>query len=124
MVELLPLLSKYNVLPAEDAIALEIKTYIYVMRNEARKAGKEGLNACWENLPRHVRNHVEIVEAYAQLLLNMQAFNDAEQLIRNQLKRQWDAKLARLYGLALSSDVSKQIAHAETWLKTLRMIQR
>ena len=118
MVELLPQLSKYAVIPADDTTVLEIKTYTYVMRAEAKKSGKEGLIACWDNLPRHVRNHVEIVESYAQLLLTFQAYNEVEQLIRNHLKRQWDDKLVKIYGLALSSDVSKQIATAETWLKT------
>lgn len=118
MVELLPQLSKYSVIPTEEATVLEIKTYTYVMRNEAKKSGKQGLIDCWDNLPRHVRNHVEIVENYAQLLLNLQAYNEVEQLIRNHLKRQWDQKLVKLYGLALSSDVSKQITTAEGWLKT------
>lgn len=117
MAYLLPNLNKYSVLPPEDFIALEIKTYTYLMRSEAKKGGREGLNIYWETLPRHVRNHVEIVENYAQLLLNMQAFNDVEQIIRNQLKRQWDDKLVRLYGLALSSDIAKQLNTAEGWLK-------
>lgn len=118
MVHLLPQLSKYAVLQAEDTTVLEIKTYTYVLRNEAKKSGKQGLISCWDNLPRHIRNQVEIVESYAQLLLSMQAYNEVEQLIRNHLKRQWDDKLVKLYGLALSSDVNKQITTAEGWLKT------
>lgn len=118
MVELLPQLDKHRVLPAEDFTALEIKTYIYIMRMEAKKSGKSGLEASWEELPRHVRNHIELVESYAQLLLNMHAYNDVEQLIRNYSKRQWDQKLVKLYGLALSNDIPKQIATAEGWLRT------
>ncbi len=118
MAELLPQLSKYTILQPEDFIALEIKTYTYLMRNEAKRAGQEGLEAFWENMPRQARNHTEIVESYAQLLLTMQAYNEVEQLIRNQLKRQWDGKLVKLYGLALTPDVSKQIVTAEGWLKT------
>jgi HemY protein len=39
-------------------------------------------------------------------------------LIRDALKRTWDDDLARYYGLAISSDVAKQLATAETWLKS------
>lgn len=118
MVELLPQLDKYNVFPEEDITALEIKTYSYIMRLEAKKSGKAGLLALWDELPRQVRNHVEMVENYSQLLLSMQAYNEVEQLIRNYSKRQWDQKLVKLYGLALSSDPAKQIATAESWLRS------
>lgn len=118
MLELLPQLDKYHVLPLEDLTALEIKTYTYIMRAEAKKSGQPGLTARWEDLPRNVRNHVELVENYAQLLLSMQAYNEVELLIRNYSKRQWDQKLVKLYGLALSNDIPKQISTAETWLRT------
>lgn len=118
MVDLLPQLSKHTVLPAEDIIALEIKTYTYMLRLDAKKSGKQGLVECWDNLPRHVRTHAEIVESYAQLLLNHAAESEVEQLIRTQVKRHWDVKLVRLYGLTLSPDIGKQISTAESWLKT------
>jgi HemY protein len=119
MVSLLPQLNKYAILPNEDFVALEIKTYTYVMRNIAKKSGKQGLEAYWDDqIPRNVRQYVEIVETYAQLLLSMQAYNEVEQVVRNHLKKQWDVKLVKLYGLVLGPDVSKQISTAETWLKT------
>jgi len=117
MVDLLPQLSKHTVLPTEDITALEIKTYTYMLRLEAKKSGKQGLVECWDNLPRHVRNHVEIVESYAQLLLNSEAESEVEQLLRNQIKRQWDVKLVKLYGLTLIPEIGKQISTAESWLK-------
>jgi HemY protein len=117
MVDLLPQLSKHTVLPAEDITALEIKTYTYMLRLEAKKSGKQGLIECWDGLPRHVRSHVEIIESYAQLLLTVGAESEVEQLLRTQIKRQWDVKLVRLYGLTLSPEVGKQISAAESWLK-------
>ncbi len=117
MVDLLPQLSKHAVLPAEDITALEIKTYTYMLRLEAKKLGKQGLITCWDGLPRHVRTHAEIIENYAQLLLNLNAESEVEQLLRNQIKRQWDVKLVKLYGLTLGPDLGKQIAAAESWLK-------
>jgi len=117
MVELLPQLSKHTVLPTEDITALEIKTYTYMLRLEAKKSGKQGLMQCWDDLPRHVRTHAEIIESYAQLLLTVDAEAEVEQLLRNQIKRQWDVKLVKLYGLTLSPELGKQIAAAESWLK-------
>lgn len=117
MVDLLPQLSKHTVLPAEDITALEIKTYTYMLRLEAKKAGKQGLVQCWDDLPRHIRTHIEIIECYAQLLLNLDAESEVEQLLRNQIKRQWDVKLVKLYGLTLSPELGKQISAVESWLK-------
>lgn len=118
MANLLPQLRKHSVLADEDITALEIKTYTYILRAKAKKASKQMLLSLWDTLPRDVRTHVEIVETYAQLLLNIQAYNEIELLLRNQLKRQWDAKLVKLYGLIFTTDINKQIATAENWLKT------
>lgn len=117
MVQLLPQLQKYSVLAPEDFTALELKTYIYLMRIAAKQSGKDGLLDFWEHLPRNVRNHAEITENYVQLLLQVQAYTEAEHLLRNQIKRQWDEKLVKLYGLTLGPDINKQITNAETWLK-------
>ncbi len=117
IINILPQLHKYSVMLNEDFIALEIKAYTYMLRAEAKRGGKAGLSIYWEDLPRPVRNQVEVVEHYCQLLLTMDGEDEVESVIRNYLKRQWDDKLIRLYGLTLSQDVGKQIANAETWLK-------
>lgn len=117
MVDLLPQLTKHGALPSEDITALEIKTYSHILRLEAKKSGKQGLIECWDHLPRHVRTHVEIIEIYAQLLLIQDAEAEVEPLLRNQIKRQWDARLVKLYGLTLGNDIGKQISTAESWLK-------
>lgn len=117
LVELLPLLKKYNALPADSFKELEIKAYNYTLRNEAKKSGKQGLIVYWDSLPKHVRYHLELIEQYAQLLMTVNAENDAEQIIRLTLKKQWDAKLVRLYGMVTSTDLNKQISAAESWLK-------
>ncbi len=118
IINLLPALSKYAVMPLEDFTALQIKAYTYVLRTEAKKTGKQGLITLWDSLPREVRNQDEIVEHYVQLLLTLNAPNEVEAILRNHLKRQWDPRLVKLYGLTLSSDVGKQITNGEAWLKS------
>ncbi len=117
LAKLLPQLNKYNVFAADVYTMLEVKTYIYLLRNVAKKKDKDNLMQYWDSLPRHVRHHIEIIECYAQLLLNLQEFNEVEHLLRSQLKKTWDSKLVRIYGLTLA-DVNKQISTAENWLKT------
>jgi HemY protein len=48
----------------------------------------------------------------------MDAFDDAEQVVRDTLKRHWDKQLVYLYGLIKSGDPDKQLASAEHWLKS------
>jgi HemY protein len=116
--KLLHPLRKYEVLPAEEIAVLEAKTYASILQNEAKKSGKQALLDYWETLPKNIRYQSAVVQQYAQLLLSLGAFAEAEQVIRNALRKQWDVDLVKLYGLALGPDLSKQISTAEGWLRT------
>ena len=116
--KLLPYLKKYNVLSADELNALESKAYSFILQAEAKKGGKQALLIFWDSLPRNVRQQPAAVEQYVKLLLELNANNEAEQIIRSSLKKDWDINLVKLYGLTLGNDVAKQISIAETWLRT------
>ena len=54
---------------------------------------------------------------YITCLLNSNAYETTEKTIRNYLKKKWDENLARTYGLIQDVDASKQLEHAEHWLR-------
>lgn len=118
IIRLQPLLKKYQALPIDDINSLETKAYSNLLANESRKAGKAGLQVFWEALPKNARLQPALIQQYVQLLLKVGADEEAEQVIKSAIKKHWDVNLAKLYGMALTPDLSKQIATAEVWLKS------
>lgn len=118
IIKLLPLFKKHAVLNPEDLIFLEARAYNFMLQNEAKKYGQQGLVTFWDTLPKSAKQQPMVIHEYVKLLLELGDNNEAEQIIRNTLKRQWDIGLVKLYGLTISSDLSKQISTAETWLRS------
>ena len=58
-----------------------------------------------------------MVKHYTRCLITLDAHNDAEQVVRDSLKRNWDEQLVYIYGLIESTDPDKQLTTAEAWLK-------
>lgn len=118
VIKLIPLLKKYLVIPADEIAVLELNAYSAILVSEAKKAKTtQAFIEFWDTLPKNVRQNIATIQQYAQLLLDLGADIEAEQVIRAALKKDWDVKLVELYGLALGADVSKQINTAETWLR-------
>lgn len=118
LLRLMPQLKKHSVLPPEELLAIEAKCYNHMLDLEAKKSGSSSLISYWENMPRNAKQIPEVIEKYTQLLVALGENNEAESVIRNALKRHWDVNLVKVYGLALSSDLSKQISTAEHWLRS------
>lgn len=119
VVALLPELKKHHVLTAKELEQLEI-TAIRQSILEAGKARKEalaGLKKLWQGLPKTIVRHKDIVVCYVEQLITHGGMQEAEKLIRNQLGREWDKRLVTLYGKVAGEDSSKQLIHAENWLK-------
>jgi HemY protein len=58
-----------------------------------------------------------LILAYAEQLRRHGADVQAEEVLRNAMKRDYSPHLARLYGLVRGSDPGKQLQAAEGWLK-------
>lgn len=118
LIKVLPLLKKFSVLDAEEFLTLELDAYERLLHNEAKTSGKNALIASWDTLPREMRTQPELVHCYGELLLGLDGLVEAEQVVRNTLKKQWDQHLIKLYGFIITPDLGKQITNAEGWLKT------
>lgn len=114
--ELIPRLRKTNVVKPEELERIEIRTlqeaFLRVMPD-----GEAALDAIWRNIPRRLRKNVDIVLAYTAALLQNNAGDRAEAVLRDALKSNWNDNLAYMYGEVRSSQPEKQLGRVESWLK-------
>lgn len=77
----------------------------------------ELLDEIWNNIPRSLRTDIKVAITYAKKAIELRRDNEAVGIIENALKKNWNADLICSYGLLKSDYTSKQISHAESWLK-------
>lgn len=116
--DMMRLLRRYSVLSEDELLNTEFYLYRGLLEQACQKKDVEALQATWRGFPRHISRDTHLVLEYAKRLLEIGAGVIAEQVIKDQLKREWSDKLIELYGLAEGSDANKQLAMAEYWLKS------
>lgn len=119
LLELLPELKKYNVLPEEELLELELsvsKDFINTIAKTKDNTVAE-LGKAWKILPKNIVRNSDVVNCYVQHMAQLGEEKNIEKLIRSQLARDWNKSLVDLYGRIVGEDVSKQLQHAENWLK-------
>lgn len=114
--ELIPRLRKTNVVKPEELERIEIRTLQEAFLR-AVPDGEAALEAIWRNIPRRLRKNVDIVLAYTAALLQNNAGDRAEAVLRDALKSNWNDNLAYMYGEVRSSQPEKQLGRVESWLK-------
>ncbi|MEM9102897.1 MAG: heme biosynthesis HemY N-terminal domain-containing protein, partial [Pseudomonadota bacterium] len=117
VLELLPNLKKVKVFPEKELLEFEEKAYIGKMNSIDKEKGIEALQTIWQQLPSHLQKSVSMVAYYVKQLLEHKAGDEAEILLREQIKKQWHEELVHLYGNAVGRNPSKQLSTAEAWLK-------
>jgi HemY protein len=115
--KLLPDLRKQNVLSPADLQQLEQTVYRELLTLATQRGKLDALRSSWQQLPKALRQDLELIRHYVRCLLIVHANDDAEQLLRDALKRQWDVDLVYIYGLIEAGDKDRQLTTAETWLK-------
>ena len=118
LLELLPLLRKEKVVTDTEAHELETKAYVGQLHAATRAQDSRALHEMWENIPRRLQTQENILLTYIQQLRLYGEDHESEPLLREALKKQWSEPLVQLYGQVAGSDPTKQLAHAEGWLKT------
>ena len=115
--DLIPQLRKYKVINDVELEKLELSVHRELMRQAAAQVKSDELLAIWQRVPKSFKQNVELLRHYVRCLLLLECKEQAEQVLRDRLKRSWDVELAYLYGLIDSKDKDRQLAVAETWLK-------
>lgn len=120
---LLPKLRKEKALPVAELDELERQ----VWRGRLVDLGEQGLSEgetalqpltqAWNQLSSALRHEPELIAAYVEQLRRLGAQEEAEQVLRSALKRSYDSRLARFYGVLHGSDPARQLDNAEGWLK-------
>ncbi|WP_455204490.1 heme biosynthesis HemY N-terminal domain-containing protein [Kaarinaea lacus] len=117
LVELLPTLRKRKIYADAYIDDIEKRAYSSLL-NQSVSGGQKTLQEMWYRLPQSLQEQESILVSYVGHLINVNASDIAEPLIRIALKKYWSESLARYYGLINGADSKAQLAFAESWLRT------
>lgn len=112
--DLLPALRKAGVLNEEQTDALQQEI---VVNKLASADNAEELLAAWKKLPKAMRQHTTVVEAFAAGASALKRADLAEPAIAASLKKEWNPALVLRYGDPAADDRLKRMKQCEKWLK-------
>lgn len=115
LLALLPELRRYLDLPEDELCALERRARLHQL-DAAAGDSAAALDGYWSRLPKAARRDPVLVARHAHWLLEGGREAEAETLLRERLKREWQPELVALYGRVRGADVARQLALGETWL--------
>ena len=111
---MLPALRKAGVL--DDDQAQDLQEEIAVNKLQSVKDAEE-LQAVWKKLPRAMRHHSAVVDAFAMGATRLERADLAEPVICASLKHEWNPALVLRYGDPGADDRTKRLKQCEKWLK-------
>ena len=114
--ELLPELRRRKVEDEASLQRLELRTHSALLEHAFLARDQHRLGMAWADVPRNLRAHPQLLGDYAGYLQEMGQHESAEQLLREALKKQWDASLVETYGLLDSGEPGKQLSMMERFL--------
>ena len=116
VLELLPLLKKQSALTADMIKAYELQAYAGLLEVSGFEKNEQHLGNTWLSIPKKLRSEFYLIDVYVQQRLQFDQHHDSEILLRNAIKKDWDTRLVRLYGLVKGNDLTMQLAFAEKLL--------
>jgi len=111
MSELLVEARKHQVAPKDELLDLEVIAAIGSLKN----ANVDNVSSIYEGLASHLKQVSEIAYNYAERLNNKGKADEASEIVKNALTKQWSDKLVSLFGDIKSDNLSAQITQAEKW---------
>jgi len=118
VIELLCSIEKNNSYTHDVIEDKKINAYAGLLKGAGISKDEKKLNKLWGETPRKFKHKHRLIEAYISERLKFEDTIDCEVLLKDTIKRQWDRKLVRLYGLVIAKDLDKQLHTAESWLGT------
>lgn len=111
---MLPALGKAGVLDDDQVLVLQEEIAV----NRLRFAEDANLlQTAWKHIPRAMRHHGSVAEAFAVGASRLKRAELAEPVITASLKNEWNPALVLRYGEAGEGDSSKRLKQCEKWLK-------
>ena len=77
----------------------------------------DAILAAWKEIPKGLKNHLPLLEAYYSSLMRTGMHEKAEKDLVADIKREWRGPLVRLFGMVEGTNATKQLKNAENWLK-------
>jgi len=114
LADLLPNLRKYKALSETSLDVLEEKVAVALL---SESSDADTLKVTWDALSKPTKLNSQVVATFALQSLHKQCSALATSAIETALKKHWDNKLIRYYGLIRAENESKQLSTAESWLK-------
>lgn len=115
LIDLLPLLRRYEVMPKSALMQLEIQTYQNFLNTFNDNKVLTVLQNQWQRIPKHIREEPVLILDYCKLLVQLDAPDYAEELIRKTVRKNYLPSLVHYYGLIKSR--ARQLVTAESWLQ-------
>ncbi len=116
VLELLRSIEKEKLYTHDEIEIKKHNAYVGLLKDAGISDDRKKLDNIWEQLPRKLKYHHDLIEVYVREKLKFKDISDSEVILKNAIKKKWDRKLIRLYGLVIGIDSDKQLATAESWL--------
>ena len=117
LIKLLPQLRKHKVIPEKQLLKLEHETYVELIKHNNWNSTDDKLQQLWQTISRELKKDAHLIEIYCHKLIQLKKYDEAELIIRNALRKDWQPNLVKQYGLIKSSHLEKQLAFAESLSK-------
>jgi HemY protein len=114
--KLLPSLQKNKILLEAEVKLLETQTFSRLLKQAAEDKEPQSVQACWENIPDHIKTLPGIANIYFAAMIAAGAGVTVEPAIVTQLSKHWDDTSLMLFGSIEMADAAKQLHEAERWL--------
>lgn len=114
LLRLLPKLHKAKVLPpsAWQALAKQVYVGLFTQTNH-----EYPMPELWKNMPDVLHQDPELLALYAHYLIQQGDYDQAEKRLKQGLDQELNPLLLAQYADVVSSQPSKQLSQAESWLK-------
>ena len=115
--KLLPQLRKHKIFPDEKLLEIEHEVYIKLIQKINPDKDGDKLQQLWQSISRELKKDATLLEIYSDKLIQLKNCDEAELVLRNALRKEWQPNLIKLYGLVKSSQIEKQLTFAESLSK-------
>lgn len=115
--KLLPQLRKHKVISDKELLKLEKEIYLELIQQINNKNNADELPILWQNISKELKKDTSLLEVYCNQLIQLEKNDEAELILRNHLRKNWQPTLIKQYGLVKSSQLEKQLVFAESLSK-------
>ena len=115
LIQLLPDLKKYQVMTPLEFNELQQNVYKKELLNLIRLKQPVNVHHFYQSLPKNIKGNRLILAEYIRFLIDQRELTQAEQLLRNSLKKDFHPELIKLYGLLPGDE--KKLHFVESLLK-------